>query len=523
MSFEMKSITLKCLLIIAIVALCGSQVLASGSVNVPLNSSLYGDIETLSARGLIEGDLSSTKPFTRAEAGRLLVEAIEQSEKKEISASSAGLLDRMSKDYEEEISEAGAPGSSPETYLKPVDEFSISYNFLDGPYSIFNKEGIDYYDGHNAMAQFQSRGRLWNVFSFYIQPMLLYNERLNNVDGNDDTQVRLHKGYIKFTVDDFEIAVGRDSLWWGPGYHGSLLMSNNAKPFDMIKISNPRATLLPWIFSYLGPFRFNLLFSRLDDDEHKITDKSTGDDLSKPYLYGLRFDFKPHPFVEVGFSHLVLFGGEGRDISFADFFRITYGNKNRDGTELDSNQEVAVDLALTIPNVSRLIPLADSIKLYGEWGAEDTGTPPDRRAYLAGFALNDVFLMKGMKLKAEYADLSPGSVPACWYSHGSYPMTYKGRVFGHHAGTDSDDLFIELSQVFENGFSYKISFDKEKSGISRSNTQEKYQYSLETGYNIAEWSDLAISYSYEEIDNYENKKDNEQKNHLIGIELKCNF
>ncbi|MBW2545189.1 MAG: hypothetical protein JRD43_06995, partial [Deltaproteobacteria bacterium] len=392
-------------LIIFIALLCVPT--AHASVNILIDSSFYTNLDILISQGLIKSDLSSTRPFTRAEAGRLLAEAIEQAEKKEISPSSADLLKKMSKEYVDEISEIKVPGSAPKTYLKPVDEFSINYNFLDGPFSIVNNEGIDYYDGHNAMAQFQSRGRLWNVFSFYIQPLFLYNQRYKGIDGNDETKFRIHKGYLKFTRDNFEIEAGRDSLWWGPGYHGSLLMSNNAKPFDMIKISNPRATLLPWIFSYLGPFRFNLLFSRLDDDEHNITDEATGDDLSKPYLYGLRFDFKPHPLFEIGLFHLVLFGGEGRDISFTDFFKIAYSNKNRDGTELDSNQQFAVDLAFTIPDVSRLISLADSIKLYGELGAEDTGKPPDRRAYLAGIALNDAFMVKGMKLRAEYADLSP--------------------------------------------------------------------------------------------------------------------
>ena len=507
--------------IIFIVLLCTFAVHAS--VNIPIDSTFYTDLNVLISQGLINSDLSSTKPFTRSEAGRLLAEAIDQTEKEKISSSSAVLLEKMSKEYKDEISETRVPGSKSGTFIKPVEEFSINYNFLDGPYSIFNNEGIDYYDGHNAMAQFQSRGRLWNVFSFYIQPMVLYNQRLKNIDGNDDTEVRLHKGYVKFSVDNLEIEVGRDSIWWGPGYHGALLLSNNARPFNMIKISNPRATLLPWIFSYLGPFRYNLLFSRLDDDEHKITDTTTGDDLSKPYLYGLRFDFKPHPLVEVGFSHLVLFGGEGRDISFADFSRIAYGNKNRDGTKLDSNQQFAIDLALTIPDVSRLIPVADSIKLYGELGAEDTGTPPDRRAYIAGIALNDAFMVKGMKLRAEYADLSPGSVPTAWYGHNFYPMTYKGRVFGHHAGTDSDDLFIELSQKLENKFSYKIGFDKERSGIHQTNTQEKYQYFFETGYDVIKHLNLAVSYSFEEINNYENVKDHKQKNHFMGIELKCNF
>ena len=132
-------------------------------------------------------------------------------------------------------------------------------------------------------------------------------------------------------------------------------------------------------------------------------------------------------------------------------------------------------------------------------------------------------MVRGMKLRAEYANLSPDSVPTAWYRHGSYPMRYSGRVFGHHAGTDSDDLFIELAQTLDNKFSYKIGFDKERNGISQSNTQEKYQYFLETGYSIAEWLDLAVRYAYEEISNYENVKDHKQKNHFMGIELKCNF
>jgi hypothetical protein len=291
----------------------------------------------------------------------------------------------------------------------------------------------------------------------------------------------------------------------------------------MVKLSNPRAVLFPWIFSYLGPFKFNLFFSRLDDDDHKIIDASTGDDLSKPYLYGLRLDFKPHPVVELGISHLVLFGGEGRSTNPIDFFKIAYSNENRDGTDLESNQEFAIDIALTIPNVDEIVPIAKSMKLYGEIGAEDTGTPPDRRAYLAGLALNDIFTVEGMRFVIEYADLSPKSVPTAWYRHNSYPMTYKGRVFGHHAGSDSEDFFIELSQRFENSFSYKLGFDRERNGISRSNAQEKHQYLFEAGYKVTDLIGVTAEYGYEEIDNFENQKDDKRKNHFIGVGFTYDF
>ncbi|MCK4467306.1 MAG: hypothetical protein KAU60_03025, partial [Desulfobacterales bacterium] len=122
--------TIQSSLIIFIVLLCVSA--AHASVNIPIDSPFYRNLDILISQGLIKSDLSSTRPFTRAEAGRLLAEAIEQAEKKEISPSSADLLKKMSKEYGDEISEIKVPGSAPKTYLKPMDEFSINYNFLDG-------------------------------------------------------------------------------------------------------------------------------------------------------------------------------------------------------------------------------------------------------------------------------------------------------------------------------------------------------------------------------------------------------
>jgi len=489
------------------------------STNIPLDSSFYDDMDILIARGLIKSNLSSTKPFTRSEAGRLLGEAIYYSEMEDISVSTLQLLDRMAQDYEEEISQATMQGIVPRTYLKPVDEFSLTYNFLDGPFSIFNNEGIEYFDGSNAMAEFQARAGLWGVFSFYIQPLFLYNQLFQGIEGNSETEVRIHKGYVKFTIDNFEIEWGIDSLWWGPGYHGALLMSNNARPFDMIKISNPRATILPWIFRYLGPFRYNLFLSELDKEaasEHPPDSK----------LIGLRFDFKPHPLLEFGTSYLTHCGGDRAGIEhldLSDYLYILFSHECRSFDKRDSNKQFAVDVALTIPNISDLVPVNDSIKLYAEWGGEDKGYPPDRRAYILGVAFNDVFTVHGLKLRSEYANISPESSPGHWYTHALWTMKHYGRVFGHHSGTDSDDLFIELSHIIKDKFLYRVGFDKERSGLSKAYLEEKYQYFIEAGYRFKKWLNLKIRYGYEDINNVDNVKDSKQEDHIIGTELRFRF
>jgi hypothetical protein len=519
LSYQMKFILLAVLAAFAFLVNT-APVSAGSSVNIPLDSPIYNDLETLSLRGLIKSGLFSIRPITRTEAGRLIFEAVNNLDKEDISlqASTKEILSDLQWEFRDEVAEI-QNGTPPKTIIKPIDKLAVKYRYLDGPYSSYNNEGITYSDGNNVKVDFQSYGELWNVFSYYVQPMALYNQKdgdATNSDG-DTKEVRLQKGYIKLTFGNLELEAGRDALWWGPGYRGTLLMSNNAQPFDMIKLSNPQATLLPSILKYLGPFKFNLVFSELNDNRPAPY-------RANPYFYGLRLDFKPHSNFEIGMSQNCLFSGAGnRDLSFTDILNILYSNENLSGKE-ESNQQVAIDVALTVPNVSRLIPLAGSMKVYGEWGAEDTGLPPDRRAYIVGAMFHDVLRQDNLKFRVEYANTSPKSVPGAWYNHPSYPMRYEERVFGHHAGGDADDLFFELSQDRLGRYSYKIGFDEQRKGLdTKTYTEETYEAYAEIGYALMEKTKMLFKYGYQRIKNYQNVADDNRNNHLAGAELQFSF
>lgn len=490
---------------------------AASSTNVPIDNELSADMELWAAEGLIESQLTSIKPVVRSEAGRQIVMAQDKCNARgSISANCKKINDHYAKLFAAEIEAAKNPNKVPGSFVKPIENFSLSYKHLDDSFSMFNNEGIDYGQGNNAMIQFQSQAGLWKTLSFFVQPALIYNNHDYRTFYESDTELRLHRGYVKLNIANFEMQVGRDSLWWGPCYHGALLMSNNAQPFDMIKLSNPEPVLLPWLFSYLGPTQFNLIFSQLHDNR-KVA-------LANPFLYGLRLGIKPHPYLELGATHLVMFGGPGRrDMSVGDYLKTLYSNTNLDGELTDSNQQFAADIALTLPDVKKYIFLADGVKLYFEWGGEDQGYPPDRRAGIGGFALFKPFGLERAVLRGEYAKISPGSVPGCWYTHRFWPMFYDDRVFGHHAGTDSDDIFVEWSQTIEK-FSYKLSYDRERSGIQTQNyTQFKHQYSAELGYRFNDTIKITLQYAYEDINNLGYVQDRKQKNHLLGTTVSFDF
>ena len=398
---------------------------AASSTNYWFDNELDADLDDLAGAGLIKDQLSSFRPVTRGEAGRQFAAALDHCSGMATPSAECALLQAHDgKYFATEIAEARTPESVQDHVFKPGEKFSLSYRYYSDPFSVFNNEGIDYGEGHNAVVQLQSHARVFKALSFFVQPALIYNQH-ERFDDESNVDVRLHKGYAKLTLYNFEIQAGRDSLWWGPGYHAALLMSRNAKPLDMIKLSNPEPVVLPWIFSYLGPVQFNLIFSQLHDVR-------TGAELINPFLYGLRVGIKPHRYLELGGSHLVMFSGAGRrDLSAGDVLKILYGNTNPDpGKKTDSNSQFAVDAALTIPNLKQYIFLADGLKVYVEWGAEDSGFPPDKRAYLTGLALYKPFGLETAVLRAEYADLSPGSLPDAWYRHPSYPMRNDGREIG---------------------------------------------------------------------------------------------
>jgi len=226
---------------------------SGSSTNVSLDNDLYRDMESWAAEGLIDSQILSIKPLTKNEAGRQIAAALDKCAAMEKpSATCRNIREYYAKLFAPEIAEARDGAKMRDTFLKPLDSASVSYEYLDGPFSIYNQEGIPYGNGHNAVIQFEAEARLWKVLSFSVEPQLAYFDDPGNRDEGSDSGMWLHRGYAKLTVFNLELEVGRDSLWWGPGYHGSLLMSNNAHPFDMIKLSNPEPVVLPWIFPTWG-------------------------------------------------------------------------------------------------------------------------------------------------------------------------------------------------------------------------------------------------------------------------------
>ena len=461
--------TAKAAMVAAACVTCGGW---GRATDIEVDSRFYPYSEQLVGERLIDSGLFGTRPFSLREGRRLMLEAQTGDEAGALGAETARKLDFASAmayygrdflpppeaDLDELLMEPQV------NFFKPIGMPRLETIYLDGEKVplpgtdaaqnglVYNNEGIDPEEGLNAYLDFEIQGRL-GPLAMHVQPLL----HLNGEGGGE-----LHKAYLTLSAPNLDLELGKRSLWWGQGYHGSLFLSNNAEPLIMARLTNPSPTILPWVFERLGPSRFDLFLSRLEEDR----------DVPEPYLLGTRVNFKPHPTLEIGLTRTIIFGGDGRPgITLGRFFKILGGANVGDPDDELSNSIAGVDVRVSLPFG----------QIYGEWGGEDeAGGLPTHPAYLLGFFLPPQGKRPG--LRVEYADLTnkdafKASSAPDWYSHLVYTSgyTYEGRILGHHVGGDARDLFVELTLFETDGLAAKLHFDYEERGVDFEAATEKHK------------------------------------------------
>ncbi len=455
-------------------------------------------MDKLAGLGLVDSSLQGSRPYSRLEAARQVREARDKAGGGGFPPIVYQLLNRLEYELKDQLPELGAGSSTPRSYLKPLRSLDLKYLYQDDQSSVYpgtnarqadldyNDFGIDHTNFHNAQLILESEARYKGLFLLSVRPMLEAHQE-DNQDTNFNTS--LLEGKAALSLGPFEISAGRQALWWGQGRHGSLILTNNAKPLDMLRVTNPTPLLLPWIFKYLGPFRFDVFWSRLEQQRA----------VPKPYMAGLRLNFKPFPLFEVGASRVAIFGGDGRpDINLSDFFTILVG-KNLSGGADTSDQLAALDARL-------LLPFLWGAEFYGEWGGEDEAAfSLANTAYLAGLYLPRLEPSGRMSLRLEYADLSRidnNSFP--WYHHGIYRSgyTYQQKILGHHVGGAAKDTFVEIRWLLPQDLTLSVDCDFETRGFNRPIREKHLQPALKLEWQVVEDFSLQARYAMSRVKNF---------------------
>jgi hypothetical protein len=284
---------------------------------------------------------------------------------------------------------------------------------------------------------------LWSGASFHPTPnVTLYEEidigRGREIIGEEgetasrrtnrwkwDYTADFRRAYVSYRRGRFEALFGRQSLFWGPGYGGSLILSDNSPAFDMLLLS-----------ARFGPVKAMAFSAMLD--------KMWGEHGNPPYRYlanrylsGHRVDWVVNDRIELGLSELVLYGGDvrGIELQYINPLLPYYATQWNSATDRrDDNVMACAEFA---------VRPVDGLKVYGQFLVDDFsygGGDPNALGYIAGFYLSDPLGLSGADFRAEYT-----RVDSWTYTHlePDKQFTHYGWVIGHELGPDADQLLVE--------------------------------------------------------------------------------
>ena len=256
-------------------------------------------------------------------------------------------------------------------------------------------------------------------------------------DPADGDEVRADGSQIGVNFGNWEIAASSLDRWWGPGWDGSLILSNNARPIPSLTIgrnlTKPFETR--WL-SWMGPWDLNFIFGQLEN-ERVVADAR---------FFGARLNFRPIQSLEIGISRTAQWCGDGRPCGLDTLLDLLVGKDNVGDSGVTPENEPGNQLAgfdVRWTNMWFRVP----VSLYGQMiGEDEAGGFPSR--YLVQFGVEVSGILRDQMTYRWFAELTGTSCDFvksevlynCAYRNGIYQSgyTYKRKIIGHGLDNDSD-------------------------------------------------------------------------------------
>lgn len=365
--------------------------------------------------------------------------------------------------------------------------------------------------GSNLEAIFASRGltTLWSVqasaalgpLQLRLEPTFLYDQNrpfetlpidypdfiwrfhyeylFNRIDRpfryRNDAYLRVLPGNSELMLHFHGLAAGvsTSTMWWGPGYRNSLLLSNHAEGFPHLTLRSDRP-----LRSVLGRFEFQAFWGQLEESgvDH-LPPRRFGNTLPMNYqsrpddwrlFSGLMLTWQPRwtPGLTVGAGRTIMAYSDDVkrwDQALFSFLRSPFEDipeTREDQLKPDLRHRFDDKFALYI----RYLAPGDRLEVYGEWGrnarpaswSDFMELPEHGMAWILG--MNTFFPLGGplryIRLGAEFTQLEKTNTwrvrdYPTWYVHPvvRHGYTHRGQILGAAMGPGSNAQYIGVDYL----------------------------------------------------------------------------
>jgi hypothetical protein len=253
------------------------------------------------------------------------------------------------------------------------------------------------------------------------------------VDPQDQMHWILDDSYASWRFGNWWVTLGMQERWWGPGWDGSLILSNNARPMPGIALDRASSKRPDWKWlRWVGPWRLTTMMDAME---------TRRPDFDHVLFWGFRFTFQPINGLEIGLSRTALWCGSGRPCNLSTFWslintrssaKINESGPNPNINDKPGMQQGAIDIRWHLPET----PFALYWQEYGQ--TFDSGNfRPRLTLQLFGLEMASRHMADGRtRVFLEFADTTCSGVSfsssdqpvyGCAYENPLYTAGYRFR------------------------------------------------------------------------------------------------
>jgi len=262
----------------------------------------------------------------------------------------------------------------------------------------------------------------------------------------DGTDARADGSMIGIALGNWSLSANTLDRWWGPGWDGSIILSNNARPIPAVSLDRnfTDAFDTKWL-SWLGPWDVSVMMGQLESAR----------EIPNALFFGMRFNFRPVPSLEIGLTRTAQWCGDDRPCDAETFADLLLGRDNRGDAGIEVSNEPGNQMAGVDFRWSQA-GLGWPTAIYGQFiGEDEAGGFPSKFLGQAGVEMTGLWQERWSwrgfaELASTKCRFYEGDIDYnCAYNHGIYRSgyRYRGRGIGHGADNDARLVSAGLTAV----------------------------------------------------------------------------
>ena len=437
-------------LLIASVSLLQSQ-----SVNVPLEHWAYDFLDRLQTKGFVRELILTSKPYSRHDVARMLAEAEGRihSGNGDLSSAEAALFEQLKGEFHEELAKLNVEAQRRyhERHLlqwreddnrikadlraeqsldigmgdRREESETVSQTTLGGIIRGQLKDNVGFFlFAKNTLIKGQ------DITDEHFDPSLGAPVSISGKNAYTDDAT----AYIVYSRSWFRMELGRGRAQWGPGVHGSLMLSAQNPRFDFLKLQ-----------VQFKRFRFVSIHGKLNSG------------IGTKYLAAHRLELRIARWLTVGGSELVIYGDRGVEPMYFNPLMPYHIAEHHLGDK--DNNTLGFDV-VAFP--------CKNHKLYCELFIDDFTLAKNpftyygnKFAFLTGWRWVSPFGLSDADLTFEYTRVEPYV-----YTHYQEINVYSNydQSIGHWLGPNSDDLFFRAGYLINRDLRFGLISERIRHG-----------------------------------------------------------